>query len=79
MTDVLKELRELVTYTIDGNNLRNRAADEIERLRALLVDIDKSDRLEHAWKCGKVIGMLPCDCGCDELQARINAATEEPK
>lgn len=55
--------------------------DEVRELRALLVDIDKSGLLTHAWKCHKVIDMLPCDCECDALQDRINAATaakEEP-
>ena len=76
-TDIVEELRAC------AEPLLNCAADEIEKLRALLVDIDKSDLLEHRSECRRHMwNDEKCSCDFNALQERINAATaakEEPK
>lgn len=51
--------------------LRLRA--EVAKMRALLVDLDLWG-INHKALCAKV-DEIPCDCGADDLQRRINEVT----
>lgn len=70
------------TWNSPQANAVRKLRDDRDALRALLVDIDKSDLLDHDIGCSLMRGISvgnDCTCGRNALQDRINAATEEPK
>ena len=59
---------------------RAELLERIEKLRKLVEDIDLSDLFRHhPWHCPNVADYkMPCTCGFQELQQRINEALEQP-